>query len=289
MQHFNHLVITYTDPDNRVDDLEVKYRLLDHDVVQRWAQLVEVSKEQYPIDDPGRFYGFGSVEAQEADALQRISRCIGRIKMYDIPVERRLYDVRDQDTLNYLHNIFERHHGLLDQQADGVDPGLRAVLCDLNLLVHRCESVARGARPRHVVTWYGMPKICRYTADDFTRFTDRVEFGTVFLNYAEIGKTIEHLSVDRDDYIGDDAFQPYRHYTSDFVVKFWENTDDEMHETRQRVYDYYHRNQEFFQQRGIEWGDARLSTGSLPVARLDQPLSLEELEPRQWVRSVEFR
>jgi hypothetical protein len=34
----------------------------------------------------------------------------------------------------------------------------------------------------------------------------QIKFGTVYLNYCEIGKTVEDLANDNDKYIGDDAF-----------------------------------------------------------------------------------
>jgi hypothetical protein len=133
-----------------------------------------------------------------------------------------------QDCLNYLHNIFERYHGLLDQQHSDywsrAPESVRKALAELNLAVHRCESVASGTNPRFVCTWYGMPKTHQLALDLQEQYTEsQIKFGTVYLNYCEIGKTAEDLANDNDKYIGDDAFQPFDHYSADFNVQFTES------------------------------------------------------------------
>ena len=40
----------------------LKYRLRNNAFVPRWVERVLKAQEQYPIDDPERFYGVGSIE-----------------------------------------------------------------------------------------------------------------------------------------------------------------------------------------------------------------------------------
>jgi hypothetical protein len=190
-------------------------------------------------------------------------------------------DVTDQDSLNYWHHVFEIYHGLLDNQPEG--RALIPVLADLNIAVHRCESVARGADPRHVVTWFGLPKLNCLQDDDYGYFEDEWRPGTVFVNYAEIGKTLEDLAVDRDEYIGQNAFQPFRHYSADFVVRFYGQSSQQAQERRNLVDTYYHNNRELFG----PW-QASFALGAPPVADVVSSVDPAQLESRQWVRSVNF-
>ena len=111
-------------------------------------------------------------------------------------IDYQLNSVHDQDTLNRLHHIFEVEHGLLD--AKSTDNEFKEHLCNLNLCVHRCESIARGVHPRHVVTYFGLPKTETLTDDDYNYFESKITFGTVYINYAEIGKTLYDLMLDND-------------------------------------------------------------------------------------------
>ena len=281
------LRIEYANPLDLSDSVSVDYQLRSTSVIDRWHQKVLLAQQQYQIDDPKRFYGFGSYAEQVEDALDRINHNITVINLHEQIITRTLTDVTDQDTLNYLHNIFEIHHGLLDQQTDArwldLPNSVKQALADLNLCVHRCESVARGAEPRHVVTWYGLPKNDTLELADYDQVAYEWEPGTVFLNYVEIGKTLEDLAFDNDQYIAPGAFQPFRHYSADFVVRFFEQTPAQSAEKRAIIEQYYRDHKSFFG----EW-HPHYRIGNIPVADIVGDVPFAELESRQYVKSVNF-
>jgi len=284
MTNFTKLIIQYSDPNNLLDDITVNYKLRSSNISQKWVHRVMLAQQLgYQIDDPARFYGFGNLQAQKSAALETINDLISKLNRY-IQIDYHVSSVDDQDTLNRLHHIFEVEHGLLD--AKNIDTEFQKYLCDLNLLVHRCESIARGAHPRHVVTFYGLPKTQTLTDNDYNYFESKITFGTVYINYAEIGKTLTDLMFDNDSYIDPTAFQPFRHYSADFVVKFW---NDENINLQNQLHQYYLKNQIFFQQLGYNWQDLNKSIGAIPVADLDYPGDiLADLEYRQFVKAVQF-
>jgi hypothetical protein len=283
---YTKLLITYTDGK---DPFVVPFILRDNPVVPKWIERVETAQRQYPIDDPGRFYGFGTIEEQRQDSLDRINHCVHVINDWKPIVERTVESVDDQDTLNYLHHIFEVHHGMLDQQDwQNTPEDVRKALADLNICVHRCESVSRGAYPRHVVTWFGLPKTLRLVKEDFDYFEQTVTSGTVYLNYVEIGKTLADLTRDRDQYIGDDAFKPYDYYSADFNVKFWSTDSRQAEEEYATLREYYAQHQDFFEQRGWHWPNNQLVAEHCPLADIESLKHIKEIEKRRWVQTVTF-
>lgn len=280
------------------NNFTLKYRLRDNAFVPRWIERVLTAQKKYSIDDPERFYGFGPIEQQINQSIFLINQCVDHINSYRPIIDKKLESAEDQDTLNYLHNIFERYHGLLGKQTDAfwnhAPAVIRTSLANLNILVHRCESVVRGAKPRHVVTYYGLPKVKKLTREDYDLFERETKFGTVYLNYVEIGKTLEDLTLDNDSYIGDDAFKPWEYYSADFSVKFWQEDSLQIKELDAKIKQYYHDNQKFFESRGYHWGDYRLDKsgvfGGLPLADLeDAPENLLlRLEQNPRVSSVTF-
>jgi hypothetical protein len=276
------------------NDFELSFRLHQHHFVTKWIERLQLAQKQYTIDDPTRFYGFGDQQEQINNSIIRINQCISIINDYKPIIEKRLTDIADQDTLNYLHHIFEVHHGVLDQQTPeffSMPKEVQQALADLNVLVHRCESVYRGSLPRHVVTYYGLPKTEQLQEQDYELFTDRVKFGRVFLNYVEIGKTLEDLTEDNDQYISDDAFRPWQHYSADFNVHFWTSDDRQLELKHAKIKQYYDEHYDFFSSRGYEWSDQRLTFGSIPLADLETTLSeqeiLDQLADKQQVTKVE--
>lgn len=284
MTFFKKLCITYADPNNLQDEICVDYNLRSTPITHKWVEKVQAAQKlNYPIDDPGRFYGFGSIQQQRIDALEKINSVISQLQKH-IQIDYLVKSVDDQDTLNRLHHIFEIEHGLLDSKH--VDFEFKQNLCNLNLSIHRCESVARGAYPRHVVTYFGLPKTAILESEDFQYFDPAIKFGTVYINYVEIGKTLFDLMLDNDSYIDPTAFQPFRHYSADFVVKFW---NDDNVDLPLKLENYYQNNRNYFANLGYTWDCLKQSIGSIPVADLDHDANiLVDLQSRQFVKAVHF-
>jgi len=279
-----YLYIEYACPQNLNDSVTVRFRILDHEVAELWVQAVRDAQKLYSIDDPSRFYGFLTHKEEIQRSIDLINSCIDTINSHKPLVERKLLDINDQDTLNYLHHIFEVYHGLLDKPHKFYlqSPAhVKKALSDLNILVHRCESTHRGHPPRHIVTYFGLPKDRFFKEEHYQLFTNEHEFGTVFVNYVEIGKTLSNLMDDEDHYIEPEAFKPFRHYSADFVVKYWATDPLAINERNAKIQAYYEAHRDFFG----PWQPCYVD-GSVPVAIIDQPLDLKEIASRQYVKSV---
>lgn len=271
-------------------DLTLKFQIRSSPVAQLWVDRM-LGRNNWPLDHPDRFYGFGTPDEERDRAIAMIQNCISTINNHE-PIIDRQFEYT-QDCLNYLHNIFERYHGLLDQQNSPywqqAPVPVRKALAELNLAVHRCESVVAGSQPRFVCTWYGMPKTNTLSAELQKIHGDwRIKFGTVYLNYCEIGKTVEDLANDNDKYITDDAFKPFSHYSADFNVSFHNRDLSEIYGS---VQNYIARHQDFFVAHGItSVYNVKAQPLRFPVAELVYSGNREELlfqiARRQWVYEI---
>jgi hypothetical protein len=260
------------------DPVHLRFAIRENPIADAWLERMS-QRDAWLLDDPTRFYGFNSPHTEQQRAENYILQCIKTINDYKPIIDRPFTSVQDQDYLNYLHHVFEIYHGLLDQQTHDfwthAPKCVRDALAELNIAVHRCESLAHS-RPRLVCTWFGMPKIYKLDPDWAVEYGSMtVPFGTVCLNYVEIGKTLEDLAHDQDLYIGQDAFQPWQRYSADFFVPFY-NIDTRVKLPVMEHYLQQHR--EFFVAQGIE---SVYNTQALPmrypVADLDDSRSESEL------------
>ena len=96
------------------DKITLEFQILDNPFAQIWVERMN-SRGDYPLDSPDRFYGFNDLEVEIQRAEFYIKRQIDIINKYQLIVNRPFTNYQDQDCLNYLHNIFERYHGQLDQ------------------------------------------------------------------------------------------------------------------------------------------------------------------------------
>lgn len=260
-----------------LDNFVLNFKVLDTPLAELWVNRMML-RDQYPLDDSKRFYGFNTQAQEERIALDKINHCIGLIQSQYPDVDRNLVgSVYDQDRLNYWHSVFETYHGLLGKE-DRTDP-LTPVLADLNVAVHRCESVARGNRPRFVCTWYGLPKteiLPTHIIEQYGLLNPK--FGTVCLNYAEIGKTLEDLTQDNDNYISDEAFIPFLHYSADFNVRFYEESNRDVEHKIFKMREYYNQHIKFFHAKGYNsYRDTMLQPYRFPVAELIETMPRTEL------------
>jgi hypothetical protein len=114
------------------------------------------------------------------------------------------------------------------------------------------------------------------------------EFGGVYLNYVEIGKTLEDLTQDDDQYISDGAFQPFLRYSADFNVRFY----DEMADIA-AMYRYYEKHKDFFLSKNISrFDDYRVMPYRYRVARikdsLDRMSLIAAISSRQHITDIYF-
>lgn len=299
---YSELHIEYSDPAGAVEPLTLKYKLNDLPVTKRWAKrLAEALERNLKIDDPGRFYGFEDIAIERKKAVTAINRCCEIIDEYKPGfVGRRVEENHiDQDTLNYLHNIFEQYHGTLNTPHEfflDAPEEVRKALAQLNLEVHRCESLAEGTcrkmLPTHLVTYYDLEKSEEFTLEieDYNHFADLYEFGTVYLLYTEIGKTLQDLAIDNDQHVHEDAYKPFRHYSADFVIRMYTISHQSWLELRKLYKKHYDDQRDYYLSKGYDYSHPYNRPGNIPLAKLMNTTInvVEELAKRQWVSSVKL-
>ena len=292
---YKEIHIEYSSPNGSVEPITLKYKIRNTNIAQKWASKVATCIENYNIDQPNRFYGFDDYIGEKTKAIEAINRCCEIIDEYSPIIKRRVNQNIDQDTLNFLHHIFEVYHGLLGQPHDfyiGAPEYVQKALAQLNIEVHRCESFVEGSgrkiMPRHIVTWFGMNRNDKLEPEDYNHFTDYYESGTIYLLYVEIGKTLEDLATDNDQYIGEDAYKPFVHYTADFVVRFFGTSKETWKANRIKMKQYYEKNKDFFDSKGLPLSHPHNRPGNIPLADLVSKYfdPYTELRKRQYVSKV---
>lgn len=287
-----HIEIEFLNKLDPTDTVCLTWKLINTPVAYRWLERLATAQYlNYPIDDVERFYGFNSVEKEMQIALDRINEDIAIINSHEKIINRNLKFVNDQDTLNYLHHVFEVYHGLLDQQNtdywNNAPDAVRKALARLNIDVHRCEDAYRAGDPRFVVTYYGLPKDTLFKDADYKYITNQRTFGTMYINYAEIGKTLSDHYFDNDSYIDPAAFKPLTHCSADFNVEFITDTNEAATKQRNQVWQYFLNNKEKFESLDCSLYDQKNEPGKIPVAELlDTEDVIDQIRTRQYINKV---
>ena len=276
---------------SHTDVMDLEFDLVDSKFLPKWVDCLLLSQQrQDPISEPWAFYNLNDqwTEQYTLDFLNDNIDACNSIQpgMFD----RKIFAIKDQDTLNYLHSVFELHHGQLDTWQDNpifdVERGndLRQYLSHINQTIHRCEGQA--GVPKLRVVYFDTPKTKRFTAEDYQLFTNTLDFGGVYTCYADVGKNLESLATDDDDHHHD--FVPNTHYSADFYVKFTNNNGVEKTNLYQN---FYKQNKNYFDNLGYEDDDIRLTTGAIKLAQLvydDEQDVLQQISKYNNIQSVQI-
>lgn len=282
-------------------DYSLQFNLLDTPITDAWIERMH-ARHNYDLDDRERFYYFNDIEQERITALEQINQSINLINQYSSVIDKKLYDVTDQDTLNYLHHIFEIYHRGLDEQDHefwiNAPVEVQQALAQLNIQVHRCEALANfynaGTRNRRFVcTWFGLPKTVTLPVETQTQYGETtVQFGGVYLKYAEIGKRVIDLATDQDQYIADEMFKPFTHISADFEVCLYNQDQNNAQQRFDLAKQYYQEHKEYFSKFGIHQPtDSRVLPFNYRVAQLvydsgEEKSIIDNVVKRQFISDV---
>lgn len=160
----------------------------------KWLARYYAAKERNdPISEPWAFYNLNDQWSDEYTIKflnEHIDICNEIVP--DL-FNRHLADVSDQETLNYLHSVFEITHGQLDEWKDNPlfkehPVQLRESLSQVNQTIHRCEWANSEQNRKIRVVYFDLPKTELYTEEDYALFSTAINFGGVYVHYADVGK-----------------------------------------------------------------------------------------------------
>mgnify|MGYP001246553292 FL=1 len=153
----------------------------------------------------------------------------------------------------------------------------RKNLSEINQLVHACESIISGTKKIRIV-WFDLPKVNKFTKSDYDLFTNQIKFGYLYYLYCDVGKNIESLCRDNDDHHHD--FVPNIHYSADCVCFFKQNSKREVEKLELDYKNKIEKNKQKLLKSGYHVKDKNLTTGRIPLAKLDMAISQDKLLKR---------
>ena len=272
------VILRLSKKDNPSKYFDIKFRLNTNHFVKKWiACVLEAQQKQYPISEPWAMYNLND-HMDEAFLIDNLNRLMAEVDKEQKLFGMQIADLRDQDTLNKIHAIFEKHHGKLDEWKSNPifqnkSDKFRKNLSEINQFVHACETI--GGSPRIRIVWFDLPKEKQFSDQDYDLFTNKRNFGSLYHLYCDVGKNIESLTQDSDKHHHDVV--PNIHYSADCVCYFVDDTDSQVNHTKKSQAQYLEMNAEYLKAKGYNKGDKRLTTGHIELAKLDMDMSKQDI------------
>ena len=292
MHDYQTVLVRFTKTNNHNDCYDLQFSLEQNTFVPKWIDRINHAKHrQDPISEPWAIKGLNNNNLSLENCRIRLNELIDKVNAHEKLFDKKLDDVNDQDTLNNIHAVFEKHHGKLDEWLTNPmfinkPKEFREWLSQRNQFVHLCEG--QRSMPNVRIVWFDLPKTETFDNSDYELFTNQREFGTIYSLYADVGKNIESLAEDNDAHHHD--FVPNLHYSADCKILLG-TSDETLIAFKELSYSHYIQdNQNYLAEKGFKTDDIRLTTGHIPIAKLTTSKSdkqiLQELSEYDLVQDL---
>jgi hypothetical protein len=278
------LVVTL---ENDTEHKDVVFEIFNTDIAHRWATEIGMNYRLYETE---RFKGWPCSDKNLSYYIREINKQIIAVNLYKPNTIENTISDYNQDLLNYLHKFFEILRGPVEIGTKFYNEApieVKNAIDQFNVLIHECEHLLREKnQPTIVVTFQDRPRY-ELKDKDHQNFTFKWEFGTVYINYCEVGKPLLDVFKDQDSHVGLDNIRPLNYYSADFMIKFGPSVPEEYYQERSKNFQSWYSNQNF------NFDKSKLSLGLIPVAKIldarNQKEIIESLIPYKRVRSVCIR
>lgn len=253
---------------------EIQFSILDTPIAKRWANEI---KAGYNLYETERFKGWPNrdINFYKTQINKHIS-IVNSYKENSISVIENL----TQENLNFLHKFFEDLRGSIEVGTEFYNAApliVKESIDRFNILIHEAEHCMRDSyNPTIVVTFKDRPRHPLQDTD-FNFFTFKWEFGTVYINYCEVGKPLLDVFKDNDQFVGKDNVRPLLYYSADFMIKFGPSVPDLYYTERLNQFYKWYDIQDF------NFDKSKLSLGLIPVAKI---LNFESLSETQIINKL---
>lgn len=256
-------------------DYTLKYEFFDNRVATRiWERF---KQQQFPINNPYRFYGFGETK-QEVE--QSLYESIDELK--SLRPDLKL----DSMDLNYLHDVFASTHYELKQEKYP-SRKLDVLLDKINYTIHHLEDTIKYEKGIMPVIPTRFATCTNDTGEplqdsDYDLFTPDLKKNWLYMNYPHVGKHIMAIFNDGDLDIPEDQIQPTSILKNDLAG--W--LDEDVTAGKRYLLNLNRFLAKIHNKLPYSIGDKRLAIGKIPLGKLTHEPDLSEIKKYRFIHSI---
>jgi len=262
------------------EELTLEFETYNTSIAIKWAnELTEQLIRNSNLRENDRLYQFVDSTDDLISTITELKNKAKSINDYSFYIPDIINFDITQEILNTLHKCFEEMRGSILSPGEyylSAPTDVRRAIEDYNVLIHKTEDILNAVKnhtssPRMVLTFNERQRH-ELEDDDYNYFNLDTNFGEVYINYCEVGKTLWDVFRDADGIIGDHNIRPLKWYSADMKICFFNNS----HKSKiNKFWQWFDENSSFLNKLGFIKHDKKLSLGNIPVAHIitDKPKS----------------
>lgn len=263
-----------------------------------WLQCLLKASTESSIES-SRFYNFRNQQSASLENLVgRLEITIRNLSPFLPELGQKPLDKTNDSTLqkslNSLHRNFAHSH-LIENSITAENLELWT---EFNSLIHQIESalIAKNLQygkrtldiSRIEFSWKNsfrvpIPENC------YSEFTLQKPFGSVQINYCQVGRHLHELYFAGDENIPIEHIQPARFFSANSTLWFGPDLTTKYEvETYAKIENWFMQSKDKFAQAGVLWDRPDKALGSVTVAQLNQAPKTDEEKARLQEKLSEF-
>lgn len=259
---------------NDTDSRYIYFNLFNTDIARKWEHEI---KQEYTIFENDRFTGWPDTIRTKKWYSDELNRHIQTINDYQPDtINLKAYENMDTDHANKLHKYFELLRGgvltpttFFTNSPEHVQDAIQ----QFNIMIHAYEKIAFSPLKSPTITTTFNCFRHELSDEDYDHFTYDWKYGTIYINYCEVGKHLLELYLDNDDIVGDDNIRPLKYYSADFKIKFGADSSPARLEQFTNDFEsWFDNNKTYFESINIH-KDKYRALGLIPVASINREAS----------------
>lgn len=228
------------------------------------------------LTDTDRLFNFNPNKQDFSRDVDILNSHIDKInsQLVDVTIPHLRYD-KIQEDVNFIHLNFVES----DREAEYTKTVIKEDWYALNGLLHGLETKVRrrSNRPQGqvFVELYGP----RYDLPEeaYQHFTVRDQFGYCYANYAHVGRHIQEMYYANDTTADDSHITPMSKISGSSRLWFGDTMPEAAAEYQMHKIGLWYKRNKIAERIGMEWGDPHLAIGWLPVAKMTNDLTANDL------------
>lgn len=259
--------------------LDLVYDLFDYPHTELWFKsLKNFCDQKLPLTDTDRVYNFNPSLESCLSAIGRCNDVIESINAQLIGIQIPLVTEQHlQEDVNNIHTHFVDSDRSLEYTKT-CDPVLWSAL---NAHLHGLEAVARRKESRlpQGQIFIEIPYREQYNLPEsaYQHFTVKKTFGYCYANYPHVGRHIYEIFQANNYDVENDHIVPMHQIAGSLHLWFGKTTSNIITDMRiNSIKDWFDKNQ-ISEKVNMEWGNPKLAIGWLPVAKLRNDITAQDL------------
>ena len=286
---FKKLIVHLVRLDNESKKMSLEFNIRSTDVAQKWA--LQLSQDlPNGLRENNKFVGFYKdlqleIYKVEKEIIILVDRLRELYPETDFGVVNS-FEKLDNEALNQFHRNFVDAHLLKENLTNNE----LILLNDLNNKLHELEFLrlmkwdSRQIPQACIYVTFHQGKLGCLTDKDYEDSVVHQRFGTIYINYSQVGRHILDIYLAQDNNIHLDHIQLWNKFSSDFFIylglKFTVRESEIFLERMEKWY-----NKHMFPRLEIPWDLKKLCIGYIPVADIENYIT-ENLEIKLYQKRI---